>query len=401
MSCASKSSCGAVGGAAHDVALVVLSNGTHAVPVPKPAAPAPASATTTPAVVAIGEGNNSTGVAYEGSGHTLWFSWQTYGSSQWHPEQVAGPGTTYSAPSIGETGSSTVIGVEGPGHSLWFYWQAYGKSQWAGEQVAGPGTTYSAPSVGESSATAISNNANAIAVEGPDHSLDYYWQTFDTVQWNKEVVATSEVAYSAPALAEVQVSNSSQTADKEVNDIYVVGPGHSLVDWDQGLSSGAWVPVAIGGNGEAFSAPSAVDTDEVSFLAFDYNTQVAYQGPGDSLLYYWKDHNGSGTQTVAGPGTTFSAPTIADGNNSTSISAQGPGNSLAFYWQQTGTDDTWNQEAVANSASTYSVPAMAEGNNSTSIVTEGPSKSVDFYWQTYGGTSGWNPEAPSGKGATN
>ena len=112
VSCASKSSCGAVGGAAHDVALVVLSNGTHAVPVPKPAAPAPASATTTPAVVAIGEGNNSTGVAYEGSSHTLWFSWQTYGSSQWHPEQVAGPGTTYSAPSIGETGSSTVIGVE-------------------------------------------------------------------------------------------------------------------------------------------------------------------------------------------------------------------------------------------------------------------------------------------------
>ena len=220
------------------------------------------------------------------------------------------------------------------------------------------------------------------------------------MQWNKEVVATSEVAYSAPALAEVQVSNSSQTADKEVNDIYVVGPGHSLVDWDQGLSSGAWVPVAIGGNGEAFSAPSAVDTDEVSFLAFDYNTQVACQAgrqPAVLLERPQRVRHADGS----GAGTTFSAPTIADGNNSTSISAQGPGNSLAFYWQQTGTDDTWNQEAVANSASTYSVPAMAEGNNSTSIVTEGPSKSVDFYWQTYGGTSGWNPEAPSGKGATN
>ena len=59
---------------------------------------APASATTTPAVVAIGEGNNSTGVAYEGAAHALWFSWQTYGTSQWHPEEVAGPGTTYSAP---------------------------------------------------------------------------------------------------------------------------------------------------------------------------------------------------------------------------------------------------------------------------------------------------------------
>ena len=303
---------------------------------------------------AIGEGNNSTGVAYEGAAHALWFSWQTYGTSQWHPEEVAGPGTTYSA-----------------------------------------------PSVGESSATSVSNNANAIAVEGPDNSLDYYWQMFDNVQWNKEVVATSNAAYSAPSLAEVEASNSSHSGLKEVNDIYVMGPDHSLVDWDQGLLSGGWQRSAIAGDGEAFSAPSAVDSVEISYFASDYNTQVAYEGPGDSLLYYWDDRNGSGTETVAGPGTTTSAPTIADGNNSTSVAAQGPGNSLAFYWQQTGTDDPWDQEPVAGSGPTYSVPAMAEGNNSASIVTEGPGKSVNFYWQTYGGASGWNPEAPSGKGSTN
>ncbi len=180
-------------------------------------------------------------------------------------------------------------------------------------------------------------------------------------------------------MAEVEVSNSSQTGEKEVNDIYVVGPDHSLIDWDQGLSSGAWLSVAIGGNGKAFSAPSAVDSDETPFLAEDYNTQVAYEGPGNSLLYYWKAHNGSGTETVGGPGTTFSAPTIATGNNSTSLSAQGQDNSLDFYWQQTGTDDSWNQETVANSNTTYSVPAMAEGNNSTAIVTEGPGNIVSFY----------------------
>ena len=346
VSCSSSGDC--------DVALVVLSTGTHAISVPGPPTPSPASATTTPAVVAIGEGNNSTGVAYEGAAHALWFSWQTYGTSQWHPEEVAGPGTTYSA-----------------------------------------------PSVGESSATSVSNNANAIAVEGPDNSLDYYWQMFDNVQWNKEVVATSNAAYSAPSLAEVEASNSSHSGLKEVNDIYVMGPDHSLVDWDQGLLSGGWQRSAIAGDGEAFSAPSAVDSVEISYFASDYNTQVAYEGPGDSLLYYWDDRNGSGTETVAGPGTTTSAPTIADGNNSTSVAAQGPGNSLAFYWQQTGTDDPWDQEPVAGSGSTYSVPAMAEGNNSASIVTEGPGKSVNFYWQTYGGASGWSPEAPSGKGSTN
>jgi len=185
-----------------------------------------------------------------------------------------------------------------------------------------------------------------------------------------------------------------------ISDIYVVGPDHSLVDWDQGLSSSGWQPTAIAGNNNAFSATSATDTIETTSEAVDYNTQVAYQGPHNSLLYYWKDRHGSGRETVAGPGTTFSPPTIVDGNNATSIGAQGPSDSLAFYWQQTGTDDPWNQEPVANSGSTYSVPAMGEGNNSTSIVTEGPGKSVDFYWQTSGGTSGWSPERVRGNGST-
>ncbi len=46
ISCSSLSSCGAVGGAAHDVALVLLSNGTHAVapPPPRPRRPSPARA---------------------------------------------------------------------------------------------------------------------------------------------------------------------------------------------------------------------------------------------------------------------------------------------------------------------------------------------------------------------
>ncbi len=208
--------------------------------------------------------------------------------------------------------------------------------------------------------------------------------------------------YSAPSLAQIEVNNSTQTATKEVNDIYVVGLDQSLVEWLQGLGlpSGAWTSDTIAGSGEAFSAPSAIDFKEASVFALDYNTQVAWEGPGHSLLYYWRDKNGSGTETVAGPGTTLSAPTIDDGNNSTSIAAQGPRNSLAFYWQQTGTDDPWNQEPVANSGSTYSVPAMGEGNNSTSIVTEGPGKSVGFYWQTYGGASGWKPETARGNGST-
>ena len=319
-----------------------------------------------------------------------------------HPEEVSGPGTTYSAPSIGETAGSTVISAGERARPQPAVLVAGLRHLAVGTSNRSPARARRTPpgSVGENNNSGyVSNNANAIAAEGAGNGLDYYWQTFGTAQWNKQVVASSEAAYSAPPWLRSSLQPFTNRGLREVNDIYVVGPAHSLVDWDQGLSSGGWAPVAIAGNGKAFSAP-AVDTDEASFLASDYNTQVAYEGPGDSLLYYWKDHNGSGTETVAGPGTTISAPTIADGNNSTSITAQGPGDSLAFYWQQTGTDDTWNQEPVANSGSTYSVPAMAEGNNSTSIVSEGPNRSVGFYWQTDGGTSGWNPEAPSGKGST-
>jgi hypothetical protein len=84
------------------------------------------------------------------------------------------------------------------------------------------------------------------------------------------------------------------------------------------------------------------------------NSMVAYEGPGNSLLYYWEDSNqGSGTETVAGPGTTFSAPAIGLGNNSTGITAEGPEHSLEFYWQTYGGSSGWNEEPAAGNWTTY------------------------------------------------
>src|SRR5580693_4082038 len=60
-------------------------------------------------------------IAAEGPGHSLLFYWQTIGGVPWHPELVAGPGTTFSAPKVAQVGTSSVIAAEGPGHSLLFY----------------------------------------------------------------------------------------------------------------------------------------------------------------------------------------------------------------------------------------------------------------------------------------
>jgi hypothetical protein len=360
------------------------------------AALAPLAVPTAASALSIGEGNNATGIAYEGYDHTLIFRWQTYGASGWDKEGVAGKYTTYSSPAIAETSSSTVIAYEGSDHSLIFRWQAYGSSTWNREVVAGSHSAYSAPSMAEG------NNANGIAVEGPDHSLDFYWQTYGAVQWNEEVVAGPGSANSAPSVAEVggNIVAIGQTT-YHYNDIYVEGPDHSLVDWWQGASGGPWRQLGIAGNGTTYSAPAVVEINETSFLGTPaYDSMVAYEGPSNSLQYYWEAAgSGSGSETVAGPGTTFSGPSIATGNNSTSIAAEGSDHSLAFYWQTLDTS-SWNQESVASSSSTFSNPSIAEGNNSTSIIAQGLDHSLDFYWQEYGGATGWNLETAAGNGTT-
>lgn len=51
------------------------------------------------------------------------------------------------AESVTQFGNSTVIAAEGPGHSLYLYRQSFGASGWKKQLIAGRGTTYSSPSV--------------------------------------------------------------------------------------------------------------------------------------------------------------------------------------------------------------------------------------------------------------
>lgn len=55
---------------------------------------------------------------------------------------VAGPGNTYSAPSVAQVGNSSVIAADTPNRALRFYWQTIGGVPWHPEHVAGAGTTF-------------------------------------------------------------------------------------------------------------------------------------------------------------------------------------------------------------------------------------------------------------------
>jgi hypothetical protein len=78
---------------------------------------------------------NDVNIAAEGASQRLDFYWAVNGTTTWHPEQVAGTGTTYSSPSMTNDGDSVNITARGTGQSLWFYWATNGSTTWHPEQV--------------------------------------------------------------------------------------------------------------------------------------------------------------------------------------------------------------------------------------------------------------------------
>ena len=78
------------------------------------------------------------------------------------------------------------------------------------------------------------------------------------------------------------------------------------------------------------------------------------------------------------------------------IAAQGPEISLVFYWQLIGSEQ-WNLEQVAGSGTTFSGPSVAQVGDSTVIAAQGPEASLQSYWQPIGSLQ-WNPEQVAGSG---
>jgi hypothetical protein len=75
-----------------------------------------------------------------GPNHKLRFCWAINGTPTWHPETLAGQGTTFSAPSMTVNGNAVNISGVGELDRLKFYWAINGTNTWHAETVAGKGS---------------------------------------------------------------------------------------------------------------------------------------------------------------------------------------------------------------------------------------------------------------------
>jgi hypothetical protein len=136
-----------------------------------------------------------------------------------------------------------IIAVDGPANSLDFYGATNGSATWHPETVAGPGTTYSAPAV-------IGNDGSAnVVAEGPNNTLTCYWQENGDNLWNPEPVQGSEL--------EGQPVITTESFDgTDMVDIVAQGPVFGLESYVQVNTSGVWVFGNVYGSGIATSAPA-------------------------------------------------------------------------------------------------------------------------------------------------
>jgi hypothetical protein len=93
---------------------------------------------------------------------------------------------------------------------------------------------------------------------------------------------------------------------------------------------------------------------------------IAVQGPRNSLQVYWQPIGSQqwNRETVAGPGSAFSAPSVAQVGDSTVIAVQGPNDqgpndTLLFFWQPIGSQQ-WNQENVLPGLAVSAEPVKSD-----------------------------------------
>ena len=231
--------------------------------------------------------------------------------------------------------------------------------------VAGPATAVS---------LADQQNLPEIAAEGPSNSLDYYYQSVPGV-WHEEQVPGGGpgTTYSAPSLAQVGGTTV----------IAVEGPGNSLSDYVE--TGGTWQEQQIAGSGTTFSAPSVTgDTANGGW-------RNAAEGLNNSLYFYYPAFIFHGftiwrAQQVAKPGTTYSAPSLAETYQGLGIAAEGSGNSLDFYVRAP--SGAWTPQQVAAGGKAYSAPSLAMVPGGTGIAVEGPANSLMLYLYA----NGWQPQ---------
>ena len=274
--------------------------------------------------------------------------YEELGTMGWTSDPVPGTGIAYSAPAATIFDGKLWVFVEGPNNSLDLYWQTLGSTVWSSAvAIAGTGTTFTAPAV-----TTTAGGLN-VATEGPSNTLDFYWESTGSFTFHLEQVASSGTE-SAPSIAS-QYGKTWITAE---------GTGNDLDVYWQTQDQSTWNPISTSAaDGDIFSTPVITDTPTGPGLA------VAAEGPSGAVEALWQSGAGSTTfhlEQVAGSGSTSVGPGVASvphlytdpvANPQTFVAVQGAGHKLNVYWQTQGTN-TWHPVLVTSGMAAYSSPSV-------------------------------------------
>jgi hypothetical protein len=332
---------------------------------------------------AMSPANNSINVAAQGPSHSLYFYWELYNSSTssytgvWNgPLGVGAPGSTFSAPKIlaqSSGGSGTLgnfdIAVEGPNHTGDLYWDISGT--WYGPyQFAGPGIVMSTPGMVEDS-----DGNLQITVQGPANTLYAYWNTAGAF-YGPLGIGGPNSTFSGPTM---------QRAGNLV-DAAVQGPNHSLRSYS--VYDGGSTP----SNGTPWSSATDISNDNTEWdianwggVGGNTNTNgIIFQGPNNSL-YEAITNPTFQLDEIRGAGTTYSTPSGLSGGNYQYIAAEGPSNTLYWYFEDPNTVRLDGPLQIGGVGSTWSAPSLIfDASGNFDIAVQGANHALYEYFDING-----------------
>jgi hypothetical protein len=275
---------------------------------------------------------------------------------------------------VTRNGSLLTIAAEGPNHSLEFYWQL--GSGWHREIVAGPGGAISAPSV------ATFGTSDVIAAQGANDTLRYYWQGNVLSPWHERTIGGLGSTLSAPSVT--------QSGNRVL--IAAEGPGQTLRDYYTAAVPGGWIKNIVDGPGTAIDTPSLTHDGNLTLLASE-GTGGSVKLYRTSLLPLWQP------ETVVAAGAT-AAPALSVNPGASparvNVVMRGPLEVLYDYSQPVGANPpAWHIEPLAFIYSTLSAPAASYNTVGNLATAAGPGNSLRFYWEANGSTT-WNAETVPG-----
>jgi hypothetical protein len=300
------------------------------------------------------------------------------------PALAAGPSMAVT----GYTGMTHAanVAVEGPNHSLLFYWQIDGTPTWNAETVAGPGTTYSEPAMVTDGGGVVD-----IAVMGPNNSLMFYSQDIGATTWTAETVAGPGTTYSEPAI----------TADG-AGTVYIAVEGHngSLMLYSGDYATTYWSPETVESSGCCSAAPS------ITTVPYNLDVYITWtRGDSSQLMAAWATDG-----SVASPTPTWNfdylipywaySPTIVATDDTVFVSYT-DGQGRIDLAQSADESNTWNFATVAGPGISSSAAPIAIGDGSMVIAATGLQGQLLFYWAGIGtpGILSFNAETVAGAGS--